>query len=110
MKLYKPSECYLAVSFILHLVTIYQELKPHIIGVQIQPHVSQEAEAASEAPAEDDFSAEANDWGSEDDEDEWGDDDDDWKRKKRSVVEQESPSERWTRETHEVRFGVESAA
>ena len=66
----------------------------------------QEAEAASEAPAEDDFSAEANDWGSDDDEDEWGDDDDDWKRKKRSVVEQESPSERWARETHEVRFGV----
>ena len=60
----------------------------------------QEAEAASEAPAEDDSLGDGDDWGSDDGDDGWGDDDDDWKRKKRSV--EESPSERWTRETHEV--------
>jgi len=71
MKLYKPAECYAA-----------------------------EAEAASEAPAEDDDDWEDDgddSWG--DDDAGWGDDDDGWKRKKRSV--EESPSERWTRETHE---------
>ena len=62
----------------------------------------QEAEAASEAPAEDDSFDEDDDWGSDDGDDGWGDDDDDWKRKKRSA--EESPSKRWTRETHEVKI------
>ena len=53
-----------------------------------------EAKAASQAPAEDGSMAEDDDWGS---------DGDDWKRKKRSVVE-ESPYERWTRDTHEVKI------
>ena len=61
----------------------------------------QEAETASEAPAEDDSLGDDDTWGSDDSDDGWGDDDDDWKRKKRSV--EESPSERWTRETHEVK-------
>jgi len=66
MKLYKPEECYAA-----------------------------EAEAASEAPVEEDVD---DGWGDDDAEDDgWGDDDD-WKRKKRSV---ESRSARWTRETHQ---------
>ena len=62
----------------------------------------QEAEAASEAPAEDDSFDEDDAWGSDDGDDSWGDDDDDWKRKKRSL--EESPAKRWTRETHEVKI------
>ena len=60
----------------------------------------QKAEEEEEDPVEDveDYSpVEDDDWGSDDDS--WGDDDDEWKRKKRSA---ESPSQRWTRETHQV--------
>ena len=72
-----------------HIVTLYRDSK-----------LRQEAEAASEAPAEDSSFVE-DDWGSDGGEDVWADDGGDWKRKKRSSVE-EAPSERWTRETHEV--------
>ena len=63
----------------------------------------QEVEAASQAPAEDGSFVEDDDWGSDGGDDAWADDGDDWKRKKRSVVE-ESPYERWTRDTHEVKI------
>ena len=95
MKMYKPAECYAAVSFTL--------LRFNGVQNYSQLRVLQEAEAASEAPAEDDSLGDGDDWGSDDGDDGWGDDDDDdWKRKKRSV--EESPSERWTRETHEVKI------
>ena len=57
----------------------------------------------SKAPAEDGSFVDDDDWGSDGGDDAWADDEGDWKRKKRSVVE-ESPSERWTRETHEVKI------
>ena len=88
MKLYKPTECYAAVS------SPFTRFK-----IKFNVPVLQETEAASEAPAEDDSFGD-DDWGSDDDDDSW--DDDDWDRKKRSV--EESPSERWTRETHEVQI------
>ena len=92
MKLYKPAECYAAVSFTL--------LRFNGVQNYSQLRVLQEAEAASEAPAEDDSLRDEDWWGPDEG---WGEEYDyDWKRKKRSV--EESPSERWKRETHEVKI------
>ena len=84
----------------IHIVTLFIEF--HIVTLYRDSKLRQEAEAALEAPAEDSSFVE-DDWGSDGGEEAWADDGGDWKRKKRSSVE-EAPSERWTRETHEVKI------
>ena len=77
-----------------HIVTLYRKFN-HLFPWEV--------EAPPKAPADGGSFVDDDDWGSDGGDDAWADDEGDWKRKKRSVVE-ESPSERWTRETHEVKI------